>query len=380
MVFKAMVVDDEKLGLMKLTKLLKDQPNEDIQVEIVGAFQNPLDALKAAEREVVHLAFLDIEMPEMSGFELAERLLQLRPHVRIIFVTAYQEHAVKAFELNALDYLLKPVHQIRLERTLLRAAEFLSVPAPLNSKRMAAKLCCMNRLRYIDADGNEQAFVWKTLKAPELFAYLVYHRDKTVFKQTLIDLLWPGYDEDKATAQLYTAIYQIRKVIKTAGLDLEIKYKDEGYQLVWGDLKLDLDEWKKAIAEAPEVTPDTLSLHHSIKALYTGNFLEEHRYIWAEHEQERNLLIWSDHVRKMAECCVSVKNYTEAILLYQEIKERAPDMEEGYFGLMIIHASLNHPGEVRKQYQLISDRLLEEFDVEPSKKLKSWYSKWSADL
>lgn len=378
---KAIVVDDEWLALKKMEKLLMvEQTGSNVKVGLVGIFNDPHEALKLAQQEKVDIAFLDVQMPVIDGFELAERLQQIQPSIRIIFVTAYQEYAVKAFEMNALDYLLKPVHQNRLVTTLNRAVESTVNSKPIPKDEAPITLCCLQSLRYIDTHGNVQFFPWKTLKAPELFAYLVYHRNKTVSKQMLIDLLWPGYDAERATAQLYTAIYQIRKIIKTAGFDLEIKYKDEGYRMVWGTLRLDVYDWENDVRQAANVTSDTLVNHLSLKARYTGNFLEEHRFMWAEYERERILLIWLLHVKQIAEYYTSQAQYTEAILLYQEMKEKAPDMEEGYFGLMKLYASLNYQAEVRKQFQLISNKCKEEFDVPPSKELTDWYEKWNHDL
>lgn len=376
---KTIIIDDDMSGLIQLTTMLSEYSNMDMEIGLLGAFLNPREALKTVQSEKVQLAFLDIKMPEINGFELAEKIMQIHPDVRIIFVTAYKEYAVQAFELHALDYLIKPVCPKRLETTLRRAARYFPVQSSFHIPDRLAKLVCMSRLQYIDAQGHKHDFIWKTLKAPELFAYLIYRRDKTVGKQELMDLLWPGYDYDKAIAQLYTAIYQIRKVIKKAALDLEIKFKNEGYQLVWGNLVLDMEEWKQAVANAPPVTSYTIEQHRSVKSMYTGNFLEEHPYAWAVYEQERMLLIWLNHVRKMAEFYISEQNYTEAILLYQEIKEKTPDREEGYFGLMKMYAAMHQPVEVRRQFRMMADRLRQELDVDPSKDLLDWYIAWSEE-
>lgn len=381
MVLRVIVVDDERLALKKMEKLLTAGQSEDvIKIKLSGVFQDPFQAIEFISRETVDLAFLDVQMPEIDGFELAERLQQIQPNIRIIFVTAYQEYAIKAFEMNALDYLMKPVHGARLVTTLKRAVDTTLNSTPSSSHTARTTLCCLQNLHYIDIDGNVRFFSWKTLKAPELFAYLVYYRDKTVNKQMLIDLLWPGYDVERATAQLYTAIYQIRKVIKAAGLDLEIKYKDEGYRMVWGALNLDVDDWENDLRQAAEVTSDTLDNHLSIKARYTGDYLEEHLYSWASCEQDRIRLIWMNHMKQIADYYILQHQYTEAILLYQEIKEKIPDLEEGYFGLMKIYALLNYQAEVRKQYQLLMNKFKEEFDVPPSKELTGWYVQWNDSL
>ncbi|WP_054956535.1 response regulator [Paenibacillus dakarensis] len=381
MVLRVIVVDDERLALEKMEKLLTaGQYEEGIKVTLSGVFQDPFEAIGFISQETVDLAFLEVRMPEIDGFELAERLQQIQPNIRVVFVTAYQEYAIKAFEMNAFDYLMKPVHGTRLSKTLKRAVNTTVNSTSTPSHTVLVTLCCLQNLHYIDLKGNVHYFSWKTLKAPELFAYLVYHRGKTVNKQLLIDLLWPEYDVERATAQLYTAIYQIRKVIKAAELDLEIKYKDEGYRMVWGALNLDVDDWERDLHQAGKVTSDTLDTHLSIKARYTGDFLEEHLYSWASCEQERIRLIWLDHVKHIANYYILQCQYTEAILLYQEVKEKMPDLEEGYFGLMKIYAMLSYQVEVQKQYRLLLNKFKEEFDVPPSKEITNWYEQWMSTL
>ncbi|HEX8319774.1 LytTR family DNA-binding domain-containing protein [Longimicrobium sp.] len=119
-VWRAIAVDDEPPALKRLSSLLAEVPG----VRLVGTYDDPREAVPAIERERPDLLFLDIQMPEMTGFELVAALGDECPLV--IFVTAYDEHAIRAFEVNALDYLLKPVQRERLAATLARARERLS--------------------------------------------------------------------------------------------------------------------------------------------------------------------------------------------------------------------------------------------------------------
>ncbi|GAA0406055.1 response regulator [Paenibacillus motobuensis] len=375
---KVIIVDDESLAIFKMEKLLKEQTVVK-DIEIIGSYMNPQEALELAQRQFLQLAFLDIEMPEINGFELANQLLNIQPHIQIVFTTAFQEYALKAFEINALDYLLKPVSQDRLIITLQRIASSLQVSAGTKTAG-SIQLNCLQSIHYIDANGATQYFAWRTLKAPELFAYLLYHHDKIVSKQDLIDLLWPEYDIEKSTAQLHTAIYQIRKVLKEAKIELEIKYKDSGYSLLLGDQRLDVEAWESQVNQAPPVSTETIEQHLLILGLYQGDYLADHRYAWAEYEQERLRLVWLAHIKQIAEFYLHRAMYTEAISLYQRIVDKLPHMEDGYFGLMQIYSTLNHQVEVRKMFQILTDKLREEFDVAPSKELIDWYSKYSRSI
>lgn len=104
----AIIVDDERLAREGLKQLLADLP----EITLIGEAQNADEAIEMVDKLKPQLLFLDIEMPEKSGFDLLEELIDT-PFV--IFTTAYNEFALKAFEVNALDYLLKPIEAVRLK-------------------------------------------------------------------------------------------------------------------------------------------------------------------------------------------------------------------------------------------------------------------------
>jgi two-component system LytT family response regulator/two-component system response regulator LytT len=114
---RAVLVDDEQLARDELGYLLGQVGG----VEVIGQAGNGLEALTTIDRLQPDVVFLDIQMPGLTGFEVARRLLESRAASHIIFVTAYDQHAIEAFEVNAVDYLLKPVEQGRLEVAVDRA-------------------------------------------------------------------------------------------------------------------------------------------------------------------------------------------------------------------------------------------------------------------
>src|SRR5712664_4004467 len=111
MTFRAFLVDDEPLALKRLARLLKDTGH----VEVVGSSSDPQEALREIQSAEIDVLFLDIQMPGMTGFEL---LSNLDRQPLVIFTTAYDEYALKAFEVNSIDYLLKPIEPQQLERAL----------------------------------------------------------------------------------------------------------------------------------------------------------------------------------------------------------------------------------------------------------------------
>jgi two-component system, LytTR family, response regulator len=114
---RAVLVDDEQLARDELGYLLGQLGG----VEVIGQAGNGLEAITTIDRLRPDVVFLDVQMPGLTGFEVARRLLGTRASSQIIFVTAYDQHAIEAFEVNAVDYLLKPVEQGRLEVAVDRA-------------------------------------------------------------------------------------------------------------------------------------------------------------------------------------------------------------------------------------------------------------------
>jgi len=114
--WRALIVDDERLARKDLRKLLGAHKN----IEIIGEATSGTAALEQIKELAPDLVFLDIQMPGMTGFELLE---QIDSSIQIIFVTAFDEYALRAFEVNALDYLLKPISPARLAESLLRLEE-----------------------------------------------------------------------------------------------------------------------------------------------------------------------------------------------------------------------------------------------------------------
>lgn len=114
MKIKTIIVDDERLARLELTRLL----SKFSEIEIIAEYGDPEEAIEGIANSDAQLVFLDIQMPGKNGFDVLEEL-ETVPHV--IFVTAYDEFAIKAFEVNAMDYVLKPVEEDRLKSAVEKA-------------------------------------------------------------------------------------------------------------------------------------------------------------------------------------------------------------------------------------------------------------------
>jgi two-component system, LytTR family, response regulator len=125
---RTLIVDDEQLARERLQQLLANRP----EIELLGACADGREAVAAINREAPDLIFLDVQMPELDGFAVIEAA-DIEPMPVIVFVTAYDKFALQAFEVQAVDYLLKPFDRERFESALQRALERVKQRTELNA-------------------------------------------------------------------------------------------------------------------------------------------------------------------------------------------------------------------------------------------------------
>jgi len=169
---RAFVVDDERLAVQRLTRLLNDTG----RVTIAGSATDPQDALDTLRDADVDVVFLDIQMPEMTGIELVERLDR---NVPVIFTTAYDRYALEAFAVNSIDYLLKPIEAERLEKALDKLERLRGQNAPdvrALAKQLAKELAPGRRLERIASRVGERTTVLDVVRITHFFA-----KDKLTF-------------------------------------------------------------------------------------------------------------------------------------------------------------------------------------------------------
>ena len=138
---RTLIIDDEPLARERIQTLLKAEPD----IEVIGQCANGAEAVKEIPTKKPDLLFLDIQMPGMNGFDVL-RALSSETLPLVIFVTAFDQHALKAFEVHALDYLLKPFKQARFKETLERARKALAERTAAEASRGILALLGQNQL------------------------------------------------------------------------------------------------------------------------------------------------------------------------------------------------------------------------------------------
>jgi two-component system LytT family response regulator len=155
---RVLIVDDEPLARRNLAALLAREPG----LVVVGECASADAALAAINTAMPDLVFLDIDMPECDGFELLERLPPA-PAFAVVFVTAHHQFALRAFEVGALDYILKPFDDARFARVLARARERLQAPA--EARFLVRNGATLEVVKHADIDWIEASDYYATLHA-----------------------------------------------------------------------------------------------------------------------------------------------------------------------------------------------------------------------
>ncbi len=277
---RVLLVDDEPIILDELRELLKDQE----AITVAGAYTSPLDALRELSRTKPDCAFLDIEMADMTGIELAERLTSANPALEIIFVTAYNHYASQAFEVNAIDYLLKPIRPERIRKAIVKLRRKLSTQ--LSNQEMPCSIRCFGSFEVLVGG---KPVKWGRSKSKEFLAYMLQNEGKWVTKYKLCEEQWSGYGPEQALAYLQTSVYRLRKNLSEANCtQIQIEYSDDRYIVRVGDSDWDLRSFEKVHEDFCR----TGSREAAQKAisLYRGEYLEGEDWLWSDISRESFIL------------------------------------------------------------------------------------------
>lgn len=370
---RAIAIDDEQLALEHFSMLINEFP----QIELIGSYQNSLAALQAISEYRPNVVFIDIEMPGLSGIQIAKEIQNEIQDIHVVFVTAFQEYAVEAFEINAVDYLVKPIRKERLAKTIERIEE---IDIKLAGQNLKANLIsCFGELSFY-VDRKREVPTWRTRRAEEVFHYLLHHRDHYVSRELILQEFWPEMNLTNAQAQLYTTIYQIRRTLEAHNLPVEIINTDQKYRFITKDVALDVELWEEGLKGFTTLTKDNVHDLIQILDLYEGHYFENKGYLWAESERENLRSLWLSYMIEVIDILMKDAQYPVALRLVQQLKEIEPFEETGYLLKMKIYAALQKGDLVRKEFAELKDMLAEEMDDEVSQDIADWYETWKQKI
>lgn len=345
------IVDDEKMAIDVLSIMIRKL--FPLQVGIKGTFTNAADALCYLEKNKVDVVFLDIEMVDTHGIQVAKKLLQKYPTLQIIFVTAHAQFAVDAFEVEATDYLLKPVHEKRLLAALTKAHNKVELQGGIPNPTQDIQLYAHTLGSFYLLDGNQNVIKWRTKKVRELFLYLLFHQKRPILNAILLEELWPDLVSEKAASNLYTTIYQLRKLLKDNGIHNPVQLVNNQYQLN-AEIKSDYDELNQLLEQEKH---DEKSIQQLLDC-YQDDFLVEEEYLWAIHIRLR----LKQSVLQLLEQYISCTNSSNSLLKYkclQKLLELDEFNDQYMFLLLEFLMEQNRKQECLKFYKATQAKLAE---------------------
>ncbi|MCT2537137.1 response regulator [Aquibacillus koreensis] len=375
---KLLMIDDERMAIEHLKTIL--EKSQQVELDDVVTFVSPSDALQWAQTEQADVAFVDIEMPEMNGLVLAEKLKSLQPQIEIIFVTAFQEYAVEAFEQYALDYLLKPVRRERMQTTINR------IHTRLKEKKSLAKsleMVTIHLLGNLTIQKGDQAIdlKWRSGRVKELFALLLHFRQQPISKFDIIDYIWPDFSDKKASTHLHMTIYRLRQLIQTHEIDVVIKFQDESYQLILGtEIVVDVDQWHHHLQQHPTVT--SVNIRACIDALHVkqGRYMQNLDYNWANNEQAYLEKSYTNRLMDIARFLSETKQYDEAIKYYEQAFQLNSYDQQIMIELFQLYAIKHRNSDIERFYKEVQHIYQEELVTPMSKMIERWYRNWQKKL
>lgn len=311
--FNAIIIDDEKPALDVL-KLLLEKTG---QICVAGSFLSAIDALFEMQTIRPDVAFLDIEMPEISGLELAEKIIDLGLDIEIVFVTAYDKYALEAFRVNAIDYILKPFSIEDITQTLTRLRKVKPLAAVSQIPADTGRIYCFGRLLVYGA-GNREAVKWRTSKAEELFAFMLQNLNIEVAKWKITQVLWPECEAEKQlNTNLYTTVYKVKKTLLSANIKFSFTFINGRYKLELPDVYMDVSEFK-AITDTEIVSPaSSVGRYKKALSLYSGNYLEENGYLWSQGKAEEYSIRYRSLVSELVKYYEARAEYVNAEKILQ---------------------------------------------------------------
>lgn len=370
---KVMLVDDEPVMHLIMRKMLEKYH----ELEVAGTFTDARSAADFLEEHTdVELAFVDISMPDGSGLAFAARLEEEGSKLRIVFVTSHKDYAVDAFELSALDYLVKPVTQERLERTVHRALEsrkalqdVLATDTPAPARRRVN----VSVLGDYAVQSERGRVKWMSGKSAELFAYLLLSRGKRISRHRLISEIFAGMTSLNAEKYLNTAVYQLRKSLEPIGLREAVRSENDGYVLELDDAVVDFEEFEREASKLGKLHAGNVAQAMRVERLYTGDLFGNKAYVWAVHHTERLADRYSAFARDAVEFLLGVPDTAAAAKLLHTLQARNP-WDEAVVGLLMRkHALERDKKGLTAQYTDYVKLLNRELGIKPSKELLLLY-------
>ncbi|MEC1303835.1 MULTISPECIES: response regulator [Lysinibacillus] len=359
---RAVLIDNEPLAL----HYFQNKLHAFQQIQVMQTFTSVevfLNELPTMEFEAI---FLEVKLQELSGLEVADIIKTERPQVSVIFITAYHEFALQAYEIGSLDYVLKPISHARLEKTVARIEHEFSIQQMLQqATQTVLTVQCFDQFAVY---SNNSLVAFKTEKTKELFAYFILHPNIPIHRDYLIEILWPDLDYVRAKSNLHTALSYLRKTLNTIGYENCIVFSNKYYIFEKPNIVCDLYDFQKLHEDFSRLEFPSISLINQCLSIYKNGLFIFDDYEWSTAYKDKLMKSYIELLEKGFQTTVfsdteRAMEFLHALIEYDPYNEQKLE----HYLYTLIQAGLHE--QALKIFQTYTQRLEEDLALTPSSTL-----------
>jgi len=362
---RVFLIDDEQPCLDELSWQLSQYPD----IEIAGTFTHPLKAAQAIENDRPDAVFLDIDMPHMSGLELAQKIQEKYTGVIILFVTAYEKYALDAYQSYPLDFLVKPVPDKRLIDTVSHLRRQYALLHPGEEKRDGLKIRCFGSFEIL----SDSAARFPTRRVKELLLYLIDRRGVAATRGELLDALFEGKSDPNTLNNLYVTLSRLKTLLDCWDNSRALIRLTEDKALMIAPGVCDYTDFMRFAKRNAALSAQNAENAARALTLCRGPYLENETCEWAlesaldvENEYERVALSLS--------CFLAAEgNAAEAESVLNALLARNLLCAEGYEALLNLYMKTGDRAAFTSRYEEYARVLKKELRLKPAAVYREHY-------
>jgi len=367
---RTVLIDDERPALDELSYLLKKN-----SAEVIGAFQNTEGVLDFIVREKPDIVFLDIELREISGIDFGAELKKEMENITIIFITAYPKYALTSFRAYPLDYIVKPVDEEHLVRTLRHVRETL-----VRCKDTGQEDIYIRCFGGFEISRQEDKIKLPTKKTCELLAYLLCNEGEKIYREDLVRLLFCGKSCEKDANNLRVSLFRSRNALRELGIGKEIFIIKEDLSISIADGVCDVVDFKRFIRNNLKINAENIVQAEKTVGLVNGRFLEDIDALWVTEERESVMARAEELFINMSIFYIFGGLYEKAEVVLLRLLSFNSLSEQGYRLLLDLYIRMKRPLKYRSYYERYREMAKTEFGESLPKMYTNHYKKCMNDV
>lgn len=367
--YRVIAVDDELISLKRFEHIIQKES----RLELIQTFSDPLSVPEFISNNPVDIVFLDIEMPEMNGLELAEKILEIDPYTNIIFLTAFDQYALDAFQAHAIGYLLKPLDikslsgQINiLEKKYSPRENIVKKENVTASSVKPLTVRCLGQFNCFPTDNENEPISFRTAKTAELFALLIHHYKTPISKYSILDNLFPDMDYEKSNKLFYVSCSYLRSTMSKAGINDVFIRENDTYRI--NTAIVDCDYFTLMDNEG-NILSDKIELLQKLGDLCNGEYFMGKSYEWVFETRAYVETLSKRIFTNLANAYLKRQDTERAIQTLEKCMIIDPCNESVMYSLINVYMETNQLSKARASFQTFRTKLMDQLGVEPSKNI-----------